>query len=82
MDLTKLLDNKSWEKAIIVFSNDNFKGYDYTERSRSYRVSRADNYFHSEKISTSLHGYCLDGTDQGVRLDHYRWKVEKVMLED
>ena len=78
MNLQQLTENKNWSKANIVFTNDNFKGQEYTETERTYTVSSSAKYFDGSKIGTSLFGDCLDGRDLGIRLDWYNWKVERI----
>ena len=76
--------NKTSNKAIygvVVYSNDNFED-EYSELSRSYRVSSNNNAFKSDKISNSIKGDCLDNSESGVRLDWYNWKVEYCYLEN
>lgn len=68
--LTELKDKKGWSKAVIVFKEDSFSKY-FTEEQRSYEIDSGAKYFDSSKISHSLFGSCLDGTDKGVRLDWY-----------
>ena len=73
-------------KAVIVFTEDSFTR-EYSEESRSYEIS-SDNKTFRNSFSNSLFGYCLDGTDQGVRLDCYMefygnkpgWKVDYCYL--
>ena len=78
--------------GVIVFSPESFDR-EYPEESRSYRVSSDNKYWDGSKIGSSLFGYCLDGTDQGARLDWYmkavpednlgkRWIVDYCYLED
>ena len=72
--------------AVIVFTPDSFDK-EYSEESRSYKIWN-DNKTFRNCISNSLFGYCLDGTDQGVRLDYYMeyygnkpgWKVDYCYL--
>ena len=61
--------------GVIVYKASNWKK-EYAEPSRSYRVWNCNRAFQDGKISNSLFGYCLDGTDQGVRLDWYDWEVD------
>lgn len=81
-----------WKTAVIVFKPESFEK-EYSEQSRSYEISSDANYFQSGKISSSLFGNCLDGTDQGVRLDLYmkalpedglgkRWIVDYCYIND
>ena len=73
-------------EAVIVFTEDSFDR-EYSEESRSYKINN-DNKTFRNCISNSLFGYCLEGTDQGVRLDHYMeyygnkpgWKVDYCYL--
>lgn len=67
--------------GVIVFKQSNFPNRMYSEKSRSYRVSNANRAFQDGKIANSLFGNCLDGTDQGVRLDWYNWKVEYCYMD-
>jgi hypothetical protein len=68
--LQDLGKNKNWEKAVIVFTEDSFED-SYTELERSYEVESDEKYFLPDMISNSLFGNCLDGKDNGVRLDIY-----------
>lgn len=73
-------DNKPMLSGIVVYSQDNFTT-PYTEEQRSYRVWNNNRMFQSGKIANSLFGDCIDGTDQGVRLDAYNWKVDYCYME-
>lgn len=80
--MKELEERKDWKEAVIVFTKDSFDN-DYTEIERSYRVSSSCNWFNGGKtISFALWGNCLDGKDNGVRLDWYMkddkkpWRVE------
>lgn len=84
LTLEDLHKNESWEKAVIIFDKSSFDR-EYSELERSYKISRDNKYFNPHAISNSLFGNCLDGKDNGVRLDIYmsllpkegkRWKVE------
>lgn len=79
-------------KGVIVFKPESFDK-EYSEKSRSYEVSSDNKYWNPEKAGNSLFGYCLDGTDQGARLDWYmhsipkdnlgkRWEVDYCYLQD
>ena len=74
-------------KAVIVFTPDSFDK-EYSEESHSYEIRSDANTFRNT-ISNSLFANCLDGTDQGVRLDWYMeyygnkdngWKVDYCYL--
>lgn len=80
VELTILFENKDWNKALITFKSDNWPDKDYTEVERTYRVSSRNKYFDSNMGGTSLFGDCLDGVDNGVRLDHYKWRVERIEI--
>lgn len=67
-------------KGVIVYKQSNFSK-PFSEESRSYRVSSSNRRWQSGKISNGYYGDCLDGTDQGVRLDWYNWEVEYCYLE-
>lgn len=62
-------------KGVIVYKQSNFDK-PYSEESRSYEVSNNSRAFQHGKISNSLFGSSLDGTDMGVRLDWYKWEVD------
>lgn len=61
--------------GVIVFKESNWETQ-YSELSRSYEVANCNRGFQPDKIANSIFGYCLDGTDPGVRLDWYKWEVE------
>lgn len=71
--------------GVIVFSQDSFMN-EYGLKARSYRVSNMEKYFNPEAIGSSLFGNCLDGSDNGVRLDYYMkmygWKPEYCYMEE
>jgi hypothetical protein len=89
MEITKVTlrdlgNDKSWTEAVIVFTEDSF-GRAYSELARSYTVKSDAKWFDPTMNGTSLFGNCLNGTDNGVRLDNYmrrlpedgiRWKEE------
>jgi len=77
LTLEELRNAKDWEEAVIVFTKDSFRE-EFSEESRSYMVNSMQKYFQDGMISNSLFGNCLDGQDDGVRLDWYmpEWKVE------
>jgi hypothetical protein len=74
----------SWKEAVVVFAQESFSR-EFSEEARSYRISSDAKYFDADKIGSSLFGDCLDGKDNGVRLDWYmkllpeegtRWVVD------
>ena len=62
--------------AIIVFSQENWPSQEYSELSRSYESHSNQWGWDYSKLGNCRLGNCLDGTDQGVRLDRYNWKIE------
>lgn len=73
-------------KGVVVFTQDSFDRY-YSEKSRSYEFT-SDNKTFRNCCSNSLFASCLDGTDQGIRIDWYMeyygnkdgWKVDYCYL--
>ncbi len=73
--------------AHITFTQDSY-AEPYSLLSRTYSFSSNNNGFWPDKFSRSIFAYCLDGTDQGVRLDWYMeeegnkdgWKVENCYI--
>lgn len=70
--------------AVVVFTEDSFSK-EYTEEERSYEISNQNKAFIADMISNSIFGNCLDGKDNGVRLDWYiyneqGWKVDYCYL--
>ncbi len=69
--------------AHIIFTEDSFDKK-YPLLSRTYSFTSDNKAFWPNMGGYSIFGYCLDGTDQGVRLDWYMaeecdpngWKVE------
>jgi hypothetical protein len=78
-------DNKHILTAVIVFTADSFNG-EYSEKERSYEVTNGNKWFLGNQGGTSLFGDCLDGSEQGIRLDWYirrdehPWKVERCYI--
>ena len=77
--------NKEQLEGIVVFTEDSFTKH-YSEQSRSYQFSSDNKAFLANQSSNSIFAYCLDGTDDGVRIDWYMhddkmpWKVEYCYL--
>ena len=69
--------------AHITFTEDSFNKK-FPPLSRTYLFTSDNKGFWPNKFSRSIFAYCLDGTDQGIRLDWYMedegnkdgWKVE------
>lgn len=77
--------------GVIVFTVDSYTRK-YTEIQRSYRVTSDNKAFIPGQLGYSIFAGCLDGSDQGVRLDLYMkdehggesgWEVDYCyLLED
>ena len=78
-ELTKEFQDQQNKYALITYKQENFEK-EFNETSRTYMVGSYNKYFQSGKISSSLFGSCIDGTDVGVRLDWYNWEIEKIMI--
>jgi hypothetical protein len=63
-------DTLKWQEAVVVFKPESFEN-EFTETERSYTVYSNAKYFDPDMIGNSLFGDCLDGKDEGVRLDRY-----------
>lgn len=66
--------------VVVVYKSSNWKT-PYDERARSYRVWNCNRAFQDGKISNSIFGDCLDGSDVGVRLDWYNWDIDYCYFE-
>ena len=67
--------------AVIVYKPENWD-VEYSLESRSYQVWNNNRAFQPGKIANSIYGYALDGSDPGVRLDWYKWKVDYCYMEE
>ena len=58
----------------------------FSKVSRSYAFTNDNRAFLPNMIGSSIYSYCLDGTDDGVRLDWYvnhgGWKVDYCYLKE
>lgn len=90
--MEKANKEKNSIKGVIVFKPESFDK-EFSEESRSYEVGSDNKYWNPMMGGSSLFGYCLDGTDQGARLDWYmhavpednlgkRWLVDYCYLLD
>lgn len=67
--------------GVVVFKQGPWFNREYSEHSRSYRVSSSNKWF-LPNIGRSIFADCLDGTDSDVRLDYYMkecggdWEVD------
>ena len=83
------IDSKDWSPdapicvMVAVMTPDSFDK-EYSEAGRSYRFNNHNKAF-LPTTSSSIFSSCLDGTDDGVRLDWYinggDWKVERVYVQ-
>ena len=74
-EMNKCNETGNHRTAVIVFKQSNFK-QEYSEESRSYE-SYSDQWgWDYDKLGNRRSGNCLDGTDNGVRLDYYDWDIE------
>jgi len=76
--------NEKVLKGVVVFTEDNFNK-PYTVTQRSYQTTSDQKMFLPNQLSNSVFANCLDGSDDGVRLDWYMydenpWKVEYCYL--
>ena len=76
--------NKEKLYGVIVFKESSFTK-PYTEIQRSYKTNSDQKAFINGMCSNSIFADCLDGTDNGVRLDWYMfdengWKVDYCYL--
>ena len=62
--------------GVIVYSQSNFN-VEYSELSRSYRISSKCNVFNHRR---GVYGDCLDGSESGVELP-YAWKIDYCYFE-
>lgn len=77
--------NEKKLKGVVVFTKDSWNK-PYTEIQRSYEFTSDNKAFLFNQSSNSIFADCLDGSDNGVRLDWYMsdpkmpWKVEYCYL--
>lgn len=70
--------NKETLTMVAVITPESFNR-NYTETQRSYAFTNDNKAFLPNQCSNSIFSYCLDGTDDGVRLDWYipsEWTVD------
>ncbi len=72
-------------KCVVVFTEDSWN-MPYTEIQRSYWFTSDNKAFLANQSSNSIFANCLDGSDDGVRIDWYMhdpkmpWKVDYCYL--
>lgn len=73
----------------VTFTEDSFDR-EYSDESRTYRISSNNKAFLPNANGYSIYANCLDGLDCGVRLDWYMedegirsgWKIEDCRIEE
>lgn len=70
-NITSQWEDKKAIQAVIVFKSSNWPDKKFTLEQRSYLIRSDDKYFVPGMGGNSIFASCLDGTDQGVRLDWY-----------
>lgn len=70
--------------AVVVFKQGSWFNAEYTEIQRSYRFVSDNKYFMSDMCGNSIYANCLDGSENGVRLDWYlgKWEVDYCYIEE
>lgn len=58
-------------EAVIVFKSENWKDKEYSLEARSYKFVSDNKAFVQGQCSNSIFADSLDGSDLGIRLDHY-----------
>lgn len=66
--------------CVVVFKANNWKDT-YSEISRAYEFRSDNKYFLPKMLGNSWYADCLDGSDQGVRLDWYDWEIEYCFIK-
>lgn len=67
--------------AYIVFKESNWDTK-YPLESRTYQVFSNAKYFNPNMNGTSLPGYAVDGSDDGVDLRAYNWDVDYCYMDE
>lgn len=70
--------------AVVVFKQGSWFNAEYTEVQRSYRFVSDNKYFLPDMCGNSIYANCLDGSENGVRLDWYlgKWEVDYCYIEE
>jgi hypothetical protein len=74
-NITSQFGDKNPLEFVIVYKASNWKR-EYSERARSYMVQSDNKMWVDGMCGNSIFGDCLDGSENGVRLDWYNWVVE------
>ena len=69
--VTSQFDDPNALVGVIVFSQKNWPGRNFSLESRSYAFTSDNKYFISGMGGNSIFAESLDGSDKGVRLDWY-----------
>lgn len=81
---TQYSDSKSKRLyGVVVFKSENWPGKDYSLESRSYQFVSDNKYFIPGLGGSSIFADCLDGSEEGVRLDWYlqEWRIDYCYIE-
>lgn len=80
---TQFSDNERLT-AVVVFKLGPWFNAEYTEIQRSYRFVSDNKYFLPDMCGNSIYANCLDGSENGVRLDWYlgKWEVDYCYIEE
>ena len=76
-EMNKCNETGKHRTAVIVFSSDNWPDENYSELERSYASHSNQWGWNYNLLGRRRSGDCLDGSEKGIRLDHYGWKIEK-----
>lgn len=69
--------------GVVVFKSENWPDKDYSLDARSYQFVSDNKYFLSGLCGGSIFADCLDGSEEGVRLDYYlgSWDIDYCYIE-
>jgi hypothetical protein len=69
--------------GVVVFKKENWPGNDYSLESRSYQFVSDIKYFIPGLGGNSIFADCMDGSEEGIRLDFYlsSWEIDYCYIE-
>ena len=69
--------------GVVVFKSENWPGKDYSLESRSYQFVSDNKYFIPGLGGNSIFADCMDGSEEGIRLDFYlsSWEIDYCYIE-
>ena len=69
--------------GVVVFKKENWPGKYYSLESRSYQFVSDNKYFIPGLCGNSIYAGCMDGSEEGVRLDWLlqEWIVDYCYIE-